>query len=108
MVTKQTGAGAGVKVGTRGVVLVRRLFPVLGSCGRGILFRLRLCLYASSLLLASSNPSVCPVPVVRAQSLSLVGLSSLLLISSPSRFPLLSVSFFPQVSRLVFGTALAC
>lgn len=86
MVTKQTGAGAGVTVGTWGVVLVHRLFPVLGSCGRGIFFCLRLCLYASSLLLTSSNPSACPVPVVRAQSLTLVGLSSLLLISSPSCF----------------------
>lgn len=94
MVTKHTGAGAGVTVGTRGLVLVRRLFPVLGSCGRGFFFHLRLCLYTSSLLLASSNPTVCPVPVVGAQSVTLVGLSSLLLISSPSRFPLFVCFFF--------------
>lgn len=52
------------------------------------------CLCTSLLLRTSSNLSVRPFPVVRAQSVTLVGLSSLLLIFSPSCFPLLSVSFF--------------
>lgn len=101
MVTKQMGEGVGVTVVTRGVVLVRRLFPVLGSCGRGTFFHLRLCLHASSPLLTLSNPSVCPVPVIRAQSLTLVGLSSLLLISSPSCFP--SFVCFSFSSSLLAG-----